>query len=180
MRVGERRKGQASLRNLQSVVGARRTRRDESRCRYVQEQLTRGARRVQAYRIAPLASVLVEKQRIQLVDMHKDGCPWKKWQYDGRLCRTLSLHICCADPFLADVYRIPLSSPAAMAKEIKSRARSLESILEGVEIKHPLVRAIRTARCSIISSLVYSRRLKFKPLCRLSRLSKRSRSSKRK
>jgi hypothetical protein len=27
-----------------------------------------------------------------------------------------------------------------MAKEIKTRARSLESILEGVEIKHPLVR----------------------------------------
>ncbi len=29
-----------------------------------------------------------------------------------------------------------------MAKEIKTRARSLESILEGVEIKHPLVRRL--------------------------------------
>ena len=89
-------------------------------------------------------------------------------------------YIHLADSFPADVYRIPLSSPAAMAKEIKSRARSLESILEGVEIKHPLVRATHTARCSVISSLVYSPRLKFKPLCRLWRLSKRSRSSKRK
>jgi hypothetical protein len=53
---------------------------------------------------------------------------------------TMWHHIHLADPFLADVYRIPLSSPAAMAKEIKTRARSLESILEGVEIKHPLVR----------------------------------------
>jgi hypothetical protein len=52
-------------------------------------------------------------------------------------------HIYPADSFLADVYRIPLSSPAAMAKEIKTRARSLESILDGVEIKHPLVSAIR-------------------------------------
>ncbi|KAI9511817.1 C3HC zinc finger-like-domain-containing protein [Russula earlei] len=60
------------------------------------------------------------KQRVQLVDMHKDGCPWKKRQCD------------------ADVYRIPLASPAVMAKEIKTRARSLEPVLEGVEIKHPL------------------------------------------
>ncbi|KAH9987303.1 C3HC zinc finger-like-domain-containing protein [Russula compacta] len=66
------------------------------------------------------ANALVEKQRIQLVDMHKDGCPWKKRQCD------------------ADVYRIPLASSAVMAKEIKTRARSLESVLEGVEIKHPL------------------------------------------
>ncbi|KAI0254991.1 C3HC zinc finger-like-domain-containing protein [Lactifluus subvellereus] len=66
------------------------------------------------------ANVLVEKQRIQLVDMHKDGCPWKK-----RQCN-------------ADVYRIPLASPAVMVKEIKTKARSLEPVLEGVEIKHPL------------------------------------------
>jgi hypothetical protein len=31
-----------------------------------------------------VANALVEKQRIQLVDMHKDGCPWKKRQCDGR------------------------------------------------------------------------------------------------
>jgi hypothetical protein len=40
---------------------------------------------------------------------------------------------------IADVYRIPLAAPAVMAKEIKTRARFLEPILEGVEIKHPLV-----------------------------------------
>jgi hypothetical protein len=33
-----------------------------------------------------VANALVEKQRIQLVDMHKDGCPWKKRQCDGRFC----------------------------------------------------------------------------------------------
>ena len=83
-------------------------------------------------------------------------------------------YIYLTDSFLADVYRIPLSSPAAMAKEIKTRARSLESILEGVEIKHPLVRAISTARCAVISSHIYSPQLRSKPLCRLSRLSERS------
>ena len=41
-----------------------------------------------------------------------------------------------------------------MAKEVKTRAGSLESIPEGVEIKHPLVKAIYPARSTIISSLV--------------------------
>ncbi|KAH9063901.1 zf-C3HC-domain-containing protein [Lactarius vividus] len=81
------------------------------------------------------ASVLVEKQRVQLVGMHKDGCPWKK-----RQCN-------------ADVYRIPLSSPAAMAKEIKTRARSLESILDGVEIKHPLSSTQVQGLLSVIASV---------------------------
>jgi hypothetical protein len=53
-------------------------------------------------------------------------------------CHPLSLHF--TDLFLVDVYRILLSSPAAIAKEIKTRARFLEAILEGAEIKHPLVR----------------------------------------
>ncbi len=30
-----------------------------------------------------VANALVEKQRVQLVDMHKDGCPWKTGQCDG-------------------------------------------------------------------------------------------------
>ncbi|KAH9003036.1 zf-C3HC-domain-containing protein [Lactarius hatsudake] len=81
------------------------------------------------------ASVLVEKQRVQLVDMHKDGCPWKKRQCD------------------ADVYRIPLSSPAAMAKEIKTRARTLESILEGIEIKHPLSSTQVQGLLSVVASV---------------------------
>ncbi|KAH9960906.1 C3HC zinc finger-like-domain-containing protein [Russula dissimulans] len=81
------------------------------------------------------ANALVEKQRMQLVDMHKDGCPWKKRQCD------------------ADVYRIPLASPAVMAKEIKTRARSLEPVLEGVEIKHPLSSAQVKNFLGIIASV---------------------------
>lgn len=81
------------------------------------------------------ANALVEKQRIQLVDMHKDGCPWKKRQCD------------------ADVYRIPLAAPAVMAKEIKTRARSLEPILEGVEIKHPLSSTQLKSLLGVIASV---------------------------
>ncbi|ETW83127.1 hypothetical protein HETIRDRAFT_474283 [Heterobasidion irregulare TC 32-1] len=66
------------------------------------------------------ANALVEKQRAHLVDMHKDGCPWKTRQCD------------------ADIYRISLSSPTAMAKEIKTQALELESVLEGVDVQHPL------------------------------------------
>ncbi|KAI0042871.1 zf-C3HC-domain-containing protein [Auriscalpium vulgare] len=66
------------------------------------------------------ANALVEKQRGQLASMHKNGCPWKTRQCDP------------------DVYRISLSSPAAMGKEIKLRALTLESVLEGVDVKHPL------------------------------------------
>ncbi|KAN0132964.1 hypothetical protein V8E53_009329, partial [Lactarius tabidus] len=29
------------------------------------------------------ASLLVEKQRVQSIEMHKDGCPWKKRRCDG-------------------------------------------------------------------------------------------------
>ncbi|KAI0280840.1 C3HC zinc finger-like-domain-containing protein [Russula aff. rugulosa BPL654] len=81
------------------------------------------------------ANSLVEKQRIQLVDMHKDGCPWKKRQCD------------------ADVYRIPLAAPAVMAKEIKTRARSLEPILEDVEIKHPLSSTQLKSLLGVIASV---------------------------
>ena len=51
-----------------------------------------------------------------------------------------------SDAALSDVYRIPLTSPGVMAKEIKNRARSLESVLEGVEIKHPLVQVTPSCR----------------------------------
>ena len=84
------------------------------------------------------------------------------------MCGTLWPHICLADPFLVKIYCIPLSSPVDMAKEIKTRSRSLESTLEGVEMKHPLVKAIRLARSTIISSLVYNPRLKFKSFRRSS------------
>ena len=116
-------------------MGTCRTGRDEPRCWYVHDQLTTGEKPIQ---FQFLANALVEKQRIQLVDMHKDGCPWKKRQCDGKL--PLKGHVLAfLISFLADVYRIPLASSAVMAKEIKTRARSLEPVLEGIEIKHPLV-----------------------------------------
>ncbi|TCD65697.1 hypothetical protein EIP91_002324 [Steccherinum ochraceum] len=66
------------------------------------------------------ANALVEKQRQQLVDMHKDGCPWKTRQCD------------------ASIYRVPLYAPVAMARELKAQARKLDEALAGVEIRHPL------------------------------------------
>ena len=59
-----------------------------------------------------------------------------------------------SDLVLADVYRIPLASPAVMAKEIKTRARSLESVLEGVEIKHPLVQVTPPCRVPYLIAFV--------------------------
>ena len=56
----------------------------------------------------------------------------------------------------------------------------MESILEGVEIKHPLVKAIRLARSAIISSRVYSPPLKFKSFRLSSHLSERNLPPKRK
>jgi hypothetical protein len=90
-----------------------------------------------------VANALVEKQRIQLVNMHKDGCPWKKRQCDGGSAHPEWRSTGVSDLCSADVYRIPLSTSAVMAKEIKTRARSLESVLEGIEIKHPLVQLTR-------------------------------------
>ncbi|KAJ8521117.1 hypothetical protein ONZ45_g2160 [Pleurotus djamor] len=47
------------------------------------------------------------------------------------------------------IYRIQLKPPASMAQELKSTALTLEPVLEGVEIKHPLtlaqVNSLRTA-----------------------------------
>lgn len=40
------------------------------------------------------------------------------------------------------IYRIPLKSPAAMARELKANAKALEEVLEGVNVKHPLVSII--------------------------------------
>jgi hypothetical protein len=59
-----------------------------------------------------------------------------------------------SDLALADVYRIPLAAPAVMAKEIKTRARSLESVLEGVEIKHPLVQVTPPCKVSYLIAFV--------------------------
>ncbi|KAF8529869.1 C3HC zinc finger-like-domain-containing protein [Gautieria morchelliformis] len=66
------------------------------------------------------ANSLVEKQRQSLVEMHKEGCPWRVRQ---------------CDPL---VYRIPLKSPTNLARQIIARAAELEPILEGIAIRHPL------------------------------------------
>lgn len=42
-------------------------------------------------------------------------------------------------PHLDSVYRLPVQSPSATAKEIKSRALDLQPVLEQVQVKHPLV-----------------------------------------
>ena len=47
----------------------------------------------------------------------------------------------CSDVSPLDsVYRLPVQSPSATAKEVKSRALDLQSVLEEVQVKHPLVR----------------------------------------
>ncbi|KAH7928220.1 zf-C3HC-domain-containing protein [Leucogyrophana mollusca] len=66
------------------------------------------------------ANTLVEKQRVSLVESHKTGCPWRTKQCDP------------------SIYRVPLQSPAAMARDITSNARALEPVLDGIAIKHPL------------------------------------------
>ncbi|KZT73623.1 zf-C3HC-domain-containing protein [Daedalea quercina L-15889] len=80
------------------------------------------------------ANALVEKQRAQLVDTHKDGCPWKTRQCDD------------------SIYRIPLQAPMAMAREIKSRAAALDTVMQGVEIKHPMTSTQVQSLLSIISA----------------------------
>lgn len=89
-----------------------------------------------------VANALIEKQRVSLVENHKHGCPWKTRQCDGvysSFSLYATLFISCI-PNKASIYRIPLLSPATMAKHIKSGAFSLEPVLQGVGIKHPLVR----------------------------------------
>ncbi|TFK49977.1 zf-C3HC-domain-containing protein [Heliocybe sulcata] len=81
------------------------------------------------------ANALVEKQRVSLVQNHKDGCPWKTRQCDDA------------------VYRIPMRSPAAMARDLKARAIQLNPLLETVQIKHPLSSSQVHALVSTIRSI---------------------------
>ncbi|CAL1716608.1 unnamed protein product [Somion occarium] len=69
------------------------------------------------------ANALVEKQRTSLVEMHKDGCPWKSKQCDD------------------SIYRVPLQAPSVMAREVKTRAVKLNPVMKDVQIKHPLTSA---------------------------------------
>ncbi|KAG2036844.1 C3HC zinc finger-like-domain-containing protein [Suillus americanus] len=80
------------------------------------------------------ANALVEKQRNQLVEMHKDGCPWRTRQCDS------------------SIYRVPLQAPAVMARDIKSNALALELLLTDVVMKHPLsVSQLASLRSAITS-----------------------------
>ncbi|KZV68203.1 zf-C3HC-domain-containing protein [Peniophora sp. CONT] len=81
------------------------------------------------------AASLVKKQQAQLVEGHKDGCPWRARQCD------------------ADVYRIQLLAPAMMAKDIKARALQLEPLLEDIEIKHPLVSSQVLSLLKVLASV---------------------------
>ncbi|KAF8591049.1 zf-C3HC-domain-containing protein [Ramaria rubella] len=66
------------------------------------------------------ANALVEKQKQAFIDMHKEGCPWRVRQCD------------------ALVYRIPLQSPANLARQVNTRANELEPLMDGIAIRHPL------------------------------------------
>ncbi|KAI0359997.1 zf-C3HC-domain-containing protein [Trametes cingulata] len=81
------------------------------------------------------ANALVEKQRVQLVEAHKDGCPWKTRQCDD------------------SIYHVPLQAPLATIRDIKARAVALDTVMHGVEIKHPLTAAQVQSMLSIISSV---------------------------
>ncbi|TFK84267.1 zf-C3HC-domain-containing protein [Polyporus arcularius HHB13444] len=81
------------------------------------------------------ANALVEKQRAQLVHNHKDGCPWKTRQCDD------------------SIYHIPLQAPLTTIREIKARAILLDSVMQGVAIKHPLTAAQVQSLTSIVSSV---------------------------
>ncbi|KAI9057252.1 zf-C3HC-domain-containing protein [Trametes sanguinea] len=81
------------------------------------------------------ANALVEKQRVQLVEAHKDGCPWKTRQCDD------------------SIYHVPLQAPLATIRDIKSRAIVLDTVMQGVEIKHPLTAAQVQSILSIVSSV---------------------------
>ena len=88
----------------------------------------------------PVAATLVEKQRVSLVDMHKDGCPWKSKQCEGKsfhsvFSRAATVLILSQD----SIYCVPLQTPSATSKELKSRALKLDLVLKDVQIKHPLV-----------------------------------------
>jgi len=85
------------------------------------------------------ASALVERQRVSLVEMHKNGCPWK-----ARQCEP-------------SVYRVPLQTPTAMVRELRETALSLEPILANVAVKHPLTTSQLISLHSIFSVVASER-----------------------
>ncbi|KAF8183979.1 zf-C3HC-domain-containing protein [Pholiota molesta] len=85
-------------------------------------------------RLLFVANALVEKQRASLVEAHKDGCPWKTRQ--------------CED----SIYCIPLQSPTAMIKDIRSRALTMDPVIKDIQIKHPLTSSQINSLREIFSS----------------------------
>ncbi|KAL4063555.1 C3HC zinc finger-like-domain-containing protein [Scleroderma yunnanense] len=81
------------------------------------------------------ANALIEKQRTSLVQMHKDGCPWKTRQCD------------------ASIYRVPLQSPSTTARGLSATAMSLEPIVANIAIKHPLTPSQLNSICSAVSTI---------------------------
>ncbi|ESK94472.1 hypothetical protein Moror_8130 [Moniliophthora roreri MCA 2997] len=80
------------------------------------------------------ANALIEKQRVSLVEAHKNGCPWRTRQCDDL------------------IYRIPLQSPTVTVRELKKSALSLDHLVHSVEVKHPLTQNQVTSLQSIIFS----------------------------
>ena len=88
-----------------------------------------------------LANALIERQRISLVEAHKNGCPWKTRQCDRTSFQPRSPSMSTSDYSpVASIYCIPLQSPTVMVRDVKAAAMSLNAVLEDVTIKHPLVR----------------------------------------
>ncbi|EKM58236.1 uncharacterized protein PHACADRAFT_182602 [Phanerochaete carnosa HHB-10118-sp] len=82
------------------------------------------------------ATALIEKMRTNLVEMHKDGCPWKFKQCEGKLKITRPANItnCRKD----SIYRVPLQTPSVTTRELKARAAKLDLVVKNIQIKHPL------------------------------------------
>ncbi|KAF5392201.1 hypothetical protein D9757_001412 [Collybiopsis confluens] len=80
------------------------------------------------------ANALIDKQRLSLVQAHKSGCPWRTRQCDD------------------SIYRIPLQSPATIVQNIRLNAVILDSVLQGVEVKHPLTTSQLNSLQTVISS----------------------------
>lgn len=57
-------------------------------------------------------------------------------------CRLFNVGL--TSTFLASVYRVPLQAPAAMVRELRAKALSLEPMFINVSIKHPLVCSLFT------------------------------------
>lgn len=65
-------------------------------------------------------------------------------QDNATVCLRTSYYCIELINFVSDsIYRIPLQAPIFMAREIKARAAALDTVMQEVEIKHPMVRTFR-------------------------------------